>query len=118
MIEKTLKKGKIYKVFHNRDNFERNFPRDYLLVCPETDVVLKEDFKSKYSFINYKNLFIVCFDGNISFCCASCLDSQCKLGQLDGKDIMDIRRVMERAEMKDFIYNRKLNMICEKKRKE
>lgn len=117
MINEILKSGKVYKVYHNLEYNAVDYPRNYLLLSPLTDIDVQHRLRDRRTF-TFQNLFIVCFDGTISDGSTSSLDKDCYLGELDGKDIMDIRRVMESAEMKGFIYNRKLNMICEKKRKE
>lgn len=114
MINEILKSGKVYKVYHNLEYNPVYYPRNYLLLSPLTDIDVQHRLRDRSRF-TFPNLFIVCFDGTISDGCTSSLDKDCYLGELDGKDIMDIRRVMERAEMKGFKYNRKLNMIVNDK---
>ena len=114
MINKILKSGKVYKVYHNLEYNAVDYPRNYLLLSPLTDIDVQHRLRDRHSF-TFQNLFIVCFDGTISDGSTSSLDKYCYLGELDGKDMEDIKKVMMTPFMKGFKYNRKLNMIVNDK---
>ena len=113
-----LEKNKVYKVYHNPRSFEKQYPRDFLLICPIKDIVFDDGFlkgdksnswySSKYK--QFECLFIICFDGGYVFNHATCVTEDCYIKPLNEDDLKDIRKVLD-GMCGEYKFNRKLNMV-------
>ena len=83
----SLVKHKIYKIFHNPQSFSDPFPRDYLLICPDKDVFIPDDYIKGKEFrnklITFPCLFIICFDGSYTFDHVSSVCEDCYFEELN-----------------------------------
>ena len=116
----VLEKYKVYKIFHNPISFSEPFPREYVLVCPNRNVFIPDDFvkgkKIKYVHIrnshkSFNCLFIVCFDGSFSFNHDTSISEDSYLEPLNDGDLEDIRKALNGIIGGKYKYNRKLNTV-------
>jgi hypothetical protein len=121
----SLVKHEIYKIYHNPQSFSDPFPRDYLLICPDKDVFIPNDyikgkeFRNKLEwceaakYITFPCLFIICFDGSYTFDNVSSVSEDCYFEKLNNEDLKDIKDVLSHMNKmgEKYKYNRKLNRV-------
>jgi hypothetical protein len=116
----VLEKYKVYKIFHNPISFLKSFPREYVLVCPNRNVFIPDDFvkgktirygRIRYSHQLFNCLFIVCFDGSFSFNHDTSISEDSYLEPLNDGDLEDIRKALNGIIGGKYKYNRKLNAV-------
>ena len=120
----SLEKNRVYKIFHGNSTPLPGGCRRYIICSPKEDV---KDENVKDGVLAYKDIvsgdyihylpfpchFVVCFDGVI-ICdkdgdeCQSGYYEDCTLGELDEKDLDEVKEAMYKLNTK---YNRKLNKV-------
>lgn len=126
-----LEKNRVYKIFHGNSSTYPGGWRKYIICSPREDVCLDN---VKNGQVAYKSIidnepihyipfacnFVVCFDGAITITgkdvnsevvgqqCESGYFEDCTLGELDEKDLDEVKEAMYKLNAK---YNRKLNKI-------
>ena len=111
-----IRKNRVYKVYHHCNNFEKPFPRKYLLICPSNSLTIADDYLKGFDYdssrypLNCK--FIVCFDGCILFDTKTDIARRCSFEELNNNDFEDIKKAMDLSRGK-YKYNRRKNEIVE-----
>ena len=112
----TLEENKIYKVVHSRKFFGEYFPRDYIICCPTRNYSIDDSkFVKISSYLKtlqkLECVFTIDFNGTAQMYLSTTVFEDCHFEELDGKDILDIKKAFNDGILKGYKYNRKLNKL-------